>query len=102
MCADHGDDHGDDEESGPSGGGGIGEGTDRDRAENQLRGQLNDRAEVARRLAKLVVHWSARGRQQQLEVAAAAAAADDSGQMFPDQGAFGLRRQHAFSQRREL
>eukprot|EP01051_Picozoa_sp_SAG22_P000811 SAG22_NODE_26_length_29806_cov_19.885381_13_plen_334_part_00 len=69
-------------------------------ADRLLSAQLDERAEVARRLAKLVVHWAARGRQQQLEVAAAAAGtAGTTGQLFPEQGAFGLRRQHAFAER---
>jgi hypothetical protein len=49
---------------------------------------------VARRLAKLVVHWSARGREDALAAAVTAA----GGQMFPEQAAFSLRRQHSFVQ----
>lgn len=50
------------------------------------------RAKVAQRLAKAVLRASAAGRSQRMSEAAAAA--PDT--MFPEQAAFGLRRQHAF------
>lgn len=50
------------------------------------------RAKVAQRLAKAVLRASAAGRSRRMSEAAAAA--PDT--MFPEQAAFGLRREHAF------
>eukprot|EP01044_Picomonas_judraskeda_P025770 COSAG03_NODE_7587_length_897_cov_1.395990_1_plen_107_part_10 len=50
------------------------------------------RARVAQRLAKAVLRASAAGRSRRMSEAAAAA--PDT--MFPEQAAFGLRREHAF------